>query len=330
MLPERPFFSASLLVTAPDGTYGGLRKSQHVAAYEDRLEINGVRIGYAYLAALRAFGNVLHVAYVASDGRRVEQYFRYNTFLAKTGATELAEMVQRVAAAKTALDRAAAWKSEAPPVKKPLQAEMLPPADNGWQPVAVYSSFLAFPAVCPVCVRAAEAMVAMRPLLGASGAWLVPVCEAHQDEASKYLTIYNWEASKARSELLAWNRDYAKELLIVNSGDDPERVKRQANASPLLVDIRNGVRLVQFQYVYALIALSVMVPSKVHVIRPEESGHSLAWKYSLLTALTGWWSFVGPFWTIACIIRNFRGGIDLTDTAAAVLSGTAMATGGYR
>lgn len=40
-----------MLVTGPDGTYDGWRKSQHIAAFEDRIEINGVRIGYAHLAA---------------------------------------------------------------------------------------------------------------------------------------------------------------------------------------------------------------------------------------------------------------------------------------
>jgi hypothetical protein len=89
-MPETtPFFSKRLLVTAPDGTYGGLRSRRSVRAYDDRIEINDLKIHYQYLAHVRAHRNVLHVGYVASDGKQVEQFFRYDTFLEKTGATAL-------------------------------------------------------------------------------------------------------------------------------------------------------------------------------------------------------------------------------------------------
>ena len=53
MQTEQPFFAAGLLVTAPDGTYGGIRRHEHVAAYGDRLEIGQTKIYYQYLTDLR-------------------------------------------------------------------------------------------------------------------------------------------------------------------------------------------------------------------------------------------------------------------------------------
>ena len=67
---ETPFFSAGLLVTAPNGTYGGIRRSNVFQAYDDRIEIDRMKIYYPYLTDLRVYENILHVAYVASDGKQ--------------------------------------------------------------------------------------------------------------------------------------------------------------------------------------------------------------------------------------------------------------------
>jgi hypothetical protein len=100
MEPERPIFAAGLLVTAPNGTYGGIRRYQQVAAFGDRIEIGPTKIYYQYLTDLRVYRNVLHLTYAASDGKQVEQFFKYNTFFAKKGAKALAEMATRVADAR--------------------------------------------------------------------------------------------------------------------------------------------------------------------------------------------------------------------------------------
>src|SRR4051794_20782573 len=152
MEPERPIFAAGLLVTAPNGTYGGIRRYQQVAAFGDRIEIGPTKIYYQYLTDLRVYSNVLHLTYAASDGKQVEQFFKYNTFFAKKGAKALAEMATRVAAAREQVVKPSIWKREATPVQQPVKAEMLDATENGWQRIGVYSALVAFPASCPVCV----------------------------------------------------------------------------------------------------------------------------------------------------------------------------------
>jgi hypothetical protein len=329
---ERPFFSAGLLVTAPDGTYGGIRRSEQVAAYDDRIEIGSTRIYYQYLTDLRVYGNVLHITYAASDGKQVEQFFKYNTFLAKNGATALAEMAARVASARTAIVKPSIWKPEAAPVQKPLKAEMLEPAETGWQRIAVYSALVAFPASCPVCMRPADSVVPFRMAAGfdEKGSWLVPVCREHEGEFTKHLAVDKWRANKSRLEFQAWNRDYARLFLLLNTGENPEQVRRQAEASPLFVAIKNGLRLVQFQYAISAVYFSVLLPSKIYFLRRGQRPFLAGLKYSLLSVLVGWWSIAGLIWTPTVIIRNSRGGVDLTETVVLVLSGAALSAGGYR
>jgi hypothetical protein len=332
MTTERPFFSAGLLVTAPDGTYGGIRRSQQVAAYDDRIEIGTTKIYYQYLTDLRVYGNVLHVTYAAADGKQVEQFFKYNTFLAKNGAKALAEMTARAASARTAIVKPSIWKPDAAPVQKPLKVEMLDTTETGWQRIVVYSALVAFPASCPVCIRPADTVVPfqMAAGLGEKGSWLVPVCREHEAEFTKYLAVDKWRANKSRLEFHAWNRDYAKLFLLLNTGENPEQVRRQAEASPLLVAIKNGLRLVQFQYTVSAVYLSMMMPSKIYFLQPGQKPFLAGLKYSLLSALAGWWSIAGLIWTPAVIIRNSRVGIDLTKTVVLVLSGAALSAGGYR
>ena len=332
MNTERPFFSAGLLVTAPDGTYGGIRRSQPVAAYDDRIEIGTTKIYYQYLADLRVYGNVLHISYAASDGKRVEQFFKYNTFLPKTGAKALAGMASRVASARDAIVKPTVWRHDAAPIQQPIKAEALERTETGWQRVGVYSALVAFPASCPVCVRPADAVAAFRITAGLTqrGSWLVPVCREHEFEFANHISVDKWRADKSRLEFLIWNPDYAKLFLMVNAGDSPEQIRRQAEASPLLVSINNGVRILQFQYTVSAIYLALMIPSKMFVLSPGQSRVLPGIKYSLLSAVAGWWSIPGLIWTPTIIIRNSRGGIDLTRTVAAVLSGAAMSAGGYR
>ena len=131
-MSDKPFFSDGLLVTAPDGTYGGLRRSQRFAAYDDRVEIDGVQVYYPYLTELRVYGNVLHVAYAASDGKQVEKFFRYNTFLARTGAKKLLEMAERVSAARKAVVTPSVWTRAAVVPQQPaLRAELVARKSGG-------------------------------------------------------------------------------------------------------------------------------------------------------------------------------------------------------
>lgn len=332
-MADKPFFGASLIATAPDGTYGGIRKSAFVAAFEDRLEINGVKIYYPYVLDVVVYGNVLHVAYGASDGKRVENFFRYNTFLAKTGARKLAEMADRVASARKRFAAASAWRpADAVAQTKPAVRAELAGERDGSHLVAVYSAMVAFPAVCPACAAPAEA-VGRLPLsagLDEKGSWLVPSCRAHSEGITQFLRIANWRAASSRLEFACARADYARYLVSLNSGQPDETVRRQSASAPLLFDIRNGTRFVVYQYAMSVIVMSFLRPSKIETIGQNESRFVRGLKYSGISLLAGWWGIpAGPIFTIASIVRNCRGGVDITAAVIEVLKGTAIAGGGY-
>ncbi len=333
MTDRKPFFSERLLVTAPDGTYGGLRKRRRFRAFDDHLEIGEANVPYRDLAELTAYGNVLHIAYTGPDGKRTEEFFRHDTFLEGTGVKALAEMIARVDAVVRNHTRSQPPESDARSAAiDTVRAERLDPADNGWQRVAVYSASIAFPAACPVCVRPAEAIARLDASAGLNekGAWLVPVCSQHIQEYTAHFGVANWRADRARLEFNVWNREYAELFVLANQGQANEKLRRMVESAPLLWEIKNGARFVQFQYAVSVILISFLLPSKIEKLERRESPVLRGVKYSLLSFVVGWWGIpVGPIFTVASIVRNSRGGIDLTETIATVLAGQPMSAGGY-
>lgn len=321
MSSTTPFFSQSLLVTAPDGSYGGLmRKHKQLSAYDDRLVLGGTTIPYSSLTGMHLYGNVLHVGYVGSDGKPVEEFFRFDQ---KNATAVLAEIEKRKSAVR----------SPQTETSKAVRAELLEPAMNGWQRVLVYSAMVAFPAICPVCRRPADAVAVLQMSAGMDekGSWLIPVCRAHEKEFASHVSLQNWRAERSRLEFMFWNREYAEQFVMVNRGEETEKIRRQAESSPLLFDIRNGKRMVTYQYAMSVIVISMLRPSKVEVLEPGQSAFVRGLKYSGISLLAGWWGIPGgPIFTIASIVRNCRGGIDLTRTVEAVLTGSRLSAGGYR
>ncbi|MEA2464308.1 MAG: hypothetical protein QOJ98_2055 [Acidobacteriota bacterium] len=330
-----PFFSERLLVTAPDGTYGGWRSRRRIRAFDDRIELGEIPIHYQYLAQLRVYGNVLHVVYVASDGKQVEQFFRHDTFLTKTGAKALQAMAVRVNGARSALVKPSVWRRDEEQVKeaKVIKAELLDSTNNGWQRAGIYSALVAFPAVCPVCLRPAE-MVGRLDASGGlneKGSWLVPTCREHEKAFTGHFAIANWRAGRSRLEFTIWNRDYARLFISLNNGELTEDLRRITQSAPLLFDIKNGLRLVQYQYAVSAILISFLMPSSIQSLQRGQSAVAKGLRFSLISLIAGWWGIpAGPIFTIASIVRNFRGGIDLTATVEAVLTGSAVSAGGYR
>src|SRR5215467_992294 len=79
--------------------------------------------------------------------------------------------------------------------------------------------------------------------------------------------------------------------------------------------IENGARLIQYQYCISFIVISVKKNSPVYLVRPNENRVRKGLKYSVLSAILGWWGFPsGLIFTTDCLVQNFRGGIDVTDS----------------
>ncbi len=77
-------------------------------------------------------------------------------------------------------------------------------------------------------------------------------------------------------------------------------------------EVRQGARFVTFEYVLSFV-ISRRKTSPVFFIRPGQRTVFKSLPYSLLTLLTGWWSFpFGPANTIGAVKDNLQGGRDVT------------------
>ena len=81
----------------------------------------------------------------------------------------------------------------------------------------------------------------------------------------------------------------------------------------LMNELKNGGKLVVYQYAASPIYVSLKNHSKTYLIRYGESAFKKGVKYSLFSFVLGWWGFpFGPIYTIASIVTNCKGGIDIT------------------
>lgn len=77
--------------------------------------------------------------------------------------------------------------------------------------------------------------------------------------------------------------------------------------------VLDGGRFVIFQYCFSVLVMSFKRPSVTVYLRPGEDGVGPAVGHSLISLLVGWWGIPwGPIWTIATVVKNARGGIDVT------------------
>ena len=78
-------------------------------------------------------------------------------------------------------------------------------------------------------------------------------------------------------------------------------------------ELRNGAKFVVYHYCVSVIVLSFFRDSQVHFIRSNESAVWKGMKYTLLSALLGWWGVpFGPILTIIAIVINLCGGRNVT------------------
>jgi HEAT repeat protein len=95
------------------------------------------------------------------------------------------------------------------------------------------------------------------------------------------------------------------------------------NVTPaqLKAEIQAGTRFVVFQYCVSVLVMTFKEGSSIYAIRPGDSAFTKGLPSSLCSLILGWWGIPwGPIWTIATIVRNCRGGLDVT---SAVLQSTA-------
>lgn len=77
------------------------------------------------------------------------------------------------------------------------------------------------------------------------------------------------------------------------------------------VRLRGG-RLVAYAAVVSVLFLSARNYRVKWIASPAEKTQG-GISSSVLSAVFGWWSLQGPYYTIAALVWNFRGGVDITD-----------------
>lgn len=98
------------------------------------------------------------------------------------------------------------------------------------------------------------------------------------------------------------DRDYDLELHQFSRMSEAEFKNRQ-----LL-----GERFVIYRYTLSALIYSTTRPTKVHVSKNRGSAVLKGIPYTVVSALFGWWFITGPITTIASIVANSRGGIDVS------------------
>lgn len=86
-----------------------------------------------------------------------------------------------------------------------------------------------------------------------------------------------------------------------------------ARTAQLKQEVAAGARLVVYQWAFSVLVMSFKRPSGVKLIRPGQGRFWAGLPYTLLTLVVGWWGIPwGPVWTVQSVLRNSRGGIDVT------------------
>lgn len=87
-------------------------------------------------------------------------------------------------------------------------------------------------------------------------------------------------------------------------------------------EISKGGKFIIYKYSLSCIVLTVRKTSKIIFVKSTQSRISPGIIYSLISLILGWWGIPwGPIYTISAIYKNFRGGIDITDTVMQQING---------
>ena len=86
-------------------------------------------------------------------------------------------------------------------------------------------------------------------------------------------------------------------------------------------ELWHGGRCVRYEFAVSVIVLSFRRFSSIYFIPPGASAVKPGLPWSLISLLFGWWGIPwGPIFTIMALVKNFRGGEDVTEEVMASLS----------
>ena len=88
---------------------------------------------------------------------------------------------------------------------------------------------------------------------------------------------------------------------------------------------RYGGSIIEYDEVMSALVFTTRA-TRYRWVRPGGSRIAKGFLQSVLTLILGWWSVTGFFWTLYALVKNFRGGLDVTRllTAPVTLEGPAV------
>lgn len=83
-------------------------------------------------------------------------------------------------------------------------------------------------------------------------------------------------------------------------------------------EVARGGRMVIYVYCVSLFVITLKRPTSIYFVRAGQSPGVRGLPFTLVTLLFGWWGIPwGPIYSIECLYKNLRGGIDVTDDVLA-------------
>jgi hypothetical protein len=97
----------------------------------------------------------------------------------------------------------------------------------------------------------------------------------------------------------------------------------------LTFEVQRGGRFVMYSFCVSVIIVTFRRSSDVFFLRSGENAIVKGLPYTLLTLLMGWWGIPwGPIYSVQCLVRNLKGGKDITASVMAnVQAGSSAASG---
>ncbi|HUR65231.1 MAG TPA: hypothetical protein VMZ03_02670 [Chitinophagaceae bacterium] len=87
-------------------------------------------------------------------------------------------------------------------------------------------------------------------------------------------------------------------------------------------EAEKGARFVYYTFIVSLLLVTFKRTSGVYMIRGGESAVSKGNRFTIISALFGWWGIpFGPKHSIKSIRSNLRGGKDVTDEVMSTVAG---------
>jgi hypothetical protein len=90
--------------------------------------------------------------------------------------------------------------------------------------------------------------------------------------------------------------------------------------TPIVIhdQIHRGAKFVVYEFCFSLLFITIRKKSEIYFIKSDENAFFQGLPFAVFTLLFGWWGIpFGPVRTVECLITNFGGGRNITESILA-------------